>query len=168
MNRWIELLENNDYIGVKRYLQDGADVNDANEQGESVLYNAMKLRCDEDLIFLLIENGADIYDFDEEGVGIFDVAITYNYIEVVRYFLTKNIDPNQTNRKSQFTPLMAAVCYGREEILKMLLENGADKELQDFKGFKAVDFARKMKKKNMLKLLNDEDTQKDMGFSEEV
>ena len=131
MTKWIGLLQEDDYIGVKQYLKEGADVNDHNENDESVLAYAIKCKCDDDLIDLLIENGADTDDFDHEGVSVFDYAITYNNIPLVKKMIADGIDVNHTNRKSRFTPLMAAVCYGRGEIVSMLLEHGADKNTMD-------------------------------------
>jgi len=57
-----------------------------------------------------------------EDVSIFDMAITYDNIKMVEFFLDKGIDVNVTNRKSGFTPLMCASCYGRIEIAKILLD----------------------------------------------
>lgn len=153
MDKWIEFLKNNDYLGVKKYLRDGADVNEADEHEESVLAMSFRHHCDMDLIMLLIENGADVYDFDEEGVSIFEVAITYGNIEMVKFLISDGIDVNKTNRKSGFTPIMAAACYGRIEILKLLLQEGADKNAVDSKGLSVADFARKMKKNSILELL---------------
>ena len=154
MYTWLELLKNNDYIGIKKYLKDGADLEETNEAGESVLACALRARCDMDLLMLLIENGADIFDFDEEGVSILDMAITYDNIEIVNYLISKGVNINHTNRKSGFTSLMAAACYGRVEIVKILLANGVNKDVKDSKGFSAIDFARKMNKKSILELLD--------------
>ncbi|QOY53548.1 ankyrin repeat domain-containing protein [Candidatus Sulfurimonas marisnigri] len=153
MDKWIRFLKNNDYLGVKKHLRDGADVNDANEHEESVLAMSFRHHCDIDLIMLLIENGADIYDFDEEGVSIFEVAITYGNIEMVKYLISCGIDVNKAQRRSGFTPLMAAACYGRTEIIKLLMEKGADINAVDLKGLSVTDFARKMKKNSILELL---------------
>jgi ankyrin repeat protein len=154
MDKWLELLKNNDYIGIKQQIKSGADVNDVNDYGESVLACAIRSRCDFDLLTLLIESGADVFDFDDEGVSIFDMAITYNNIEMVQYLIDKEINVNQTNRRSGFTPLMAAACYGRVEIAKILIENNVDQNAVDSKGFCAADFARKMNKKSVLALLD--------------
>ena len=154
MNTWLEFLRNNNFIGVKKYIKDGGDVNDANENEESVLCLALKHKCDMDLIMLLIESGADIYDFDEEGVSIFDIAIPYDNLEIVQYIITKGIDVNKNKRKSGFTPLMTATCYGRIDVAKLLIENGADINATDSKGISVTDFARKMNKKSILKLLD--------------
>jgi len=161
MNKWLELLRNDDYMGIKKYLKEGADLQDTNETGESVLACAMRERCDFDTVILLVESGADIQDFDEEGVSVFDMAITYDNVEMVKYLIGQGIDVNATTRRSGFTALMAAACYGRSEITKLLLESGVDQYARDSKGFRAVDFARKMNKKSVLALLdfNEEDPQ---------
>jgi len=154
MNKWLELLKNNDYIGVKQYLKKDADIEETNDIGESVLACALRARCDFDLLMLLVENGADIFDFDDEGVAIFDMAITYDNMQMVEYLIAKGIDVNNTTRRSKLTPLMVASCYGRVEILKTLLSNNANQKAVDAKGLKAKDFARKMNKKSILEILD--------------
>jgi ankyrin repeat protein len=154
MNTWIEILKNDDYDSALKYIEDGADTNAANETGESVLAYAMRYRCSTDLVQLLIKSNADIFDFDDEGVSIFDMAVTYNNREMVQYLIEQGRDVNKTDRRSGFSALMAAACYGRNEIVQLLLEAGADKNARDSKGFTAIDFARKMNKKTILKLLD--------------
>ena len=153
MNKWLELLKNNDYLGIKKYIKNGANLEETNDIGESVLACALRARCDFDTLMLLINNGADEFDFDDEGVSILDMAVTYDNIEMVNYLITQGINLNKTNRKSGFTALMAAACYGRIEIAKVFLEQGIDQAAVDAKGFRAVDFARKMNKKSVLALL---------------
>ncbi|HFB54114.1 MAG TPA: ankyrin repeat domain-containing protein [Sulfurimonas autotrophica] len=154
MNKWLELLKSDDYLGIKKYIKSGADLQETNEAGESVLACALRAGCSMETLMMLIESGADIFDFDDEGVSIFDMAITYDNIHMVSYLIEQGIDVNKTTRKSGFTALMAAACYGRVEIAKMLLEQGADQHAKDSKGFTAIDFARKMNKKSVLELLD--------------
>jgi len=154
MDKWLEYLKDNDFMSVKKYIRDGGDVNDLNENGESVLACALQKRCDIDLLMLLIDNGADIDEFDDEGVSILDNAIAFNSVELVRYMIDNGVDVNQTNRRSRFTPLMGVACYGRIEIAELFLQHGVNKEAVDVKGFNAIDFARKMNKKSILKLLD--------------
>ena len=165
MNKWLEYLKNNDYINVKKYIRDGGDLEETNDVGESVLACAIRARCDMDLLLLLVENGADIYDFDEEGVSIFDIAITYDNLEMVNYIINKGIDVNKTMRRSGFTSLMAAACYGRVEITKRLLAEGANQDALDSKGFNAMDFARKMNKKSVLALFDYDESKRNKGFA---
>jgi ankyrin repeat protein len=154
MNKWLELLRNNDYLGIKKYLRDGGDITQTNDVGEGVLACALRAGCDMETLMLLVENGADIFHTDDEGVSVFDIAITYDNLEFVKYLVAQGRDVNKTSRKSGFTPLMAAACYGRIEIVQYLLEQGADQLAQDTKGFTAIDFARKMNKKSILALLD--------------
>lgn len=154
MYTWLEILKNNDFIGAKQYIKKDADLNEETESGESVLATAIRHHCDEDLLSLLIDSGADIFFFDNEGVSIFDMAITYGNVFMVNHIIDKGIDVNQTQRRSGFTPLMCAACYGRTEIAKILLDNGANKDAKESKGFNATDFARKMNKKSVLVLLD--------------
>ncbi|MBL1280086.1 MAG: ankyrin repeat domain-containing protein [Fluviicola sp.] len=166
MTTWVEFFKNNDYIGVKKYIKTGADLNEANENEESVLALALKYKCDIDLLMLLIDNGADIYDFDEDGVSIFESAVSYGNIDIVNYIIDKGIDVNTTKRKSRFTPLMNAACYGRIDVFKILMEHGADVNAVDLRGMSVIDFARKMNKKSILALLNyDENTPKNTNYA---
>ena len=166
MNRWLEILKSNNYDAAKKYIQEGTEVNEENESGESVLAYALRYRCSKDLLELLINNGADIFDFDNEGVSIFDMAVTYNNLWMAQYLVEKGVNVNETKRRSGFTPLMAASCYGRNDIVVFLLENAADINCVDLKGFSAIDFARKMNKKSVLKLLDyDEHTPKNSAHA---
>ena len=155
MNKWLELLKSSDYLGIKKYIKNGGDLQAVNESGESVLACALRARCDEDILDLLIESGADIFDFDDEGVSILDMAITYDNLYIVDHLIEQGIDINTTNRRSGFTALMAAACYGRVEIAKRLLSCGVDQRAKDSKGFTAMDFASKMNKKSVVALLDD-------------
>lgn len=154
MNQWIEALKQNDLAKVKELVQKGENLNDENESGESVLDYALRNRCSFELLMFLVKSGADIRDVDNEGVSIFDMAVTYNNTQMIEYLIDQGVDVNYTQRKSGFTPLMCAACYGRLEAAQLLLQKGADKDKSDYKGFTATDFARKMHKNSILKLLD--------------
>ena len=166
MNKWLELLKNDDYLGIKKYIKSSGDLSETNESGESVLACALRAGCDIETLMLLIESGADIFDFDDEGVSIFDMAVTYDNQEMLLYLIEQGKNVNETTRKSGFTALMAAACYGRIEIAQILLDNGADTNAKDSKGFTAVDFARKMNKKSILSLFEyDEKSPKNTAYA---
>lgn len=166
MHSWMEHLKNNDFVKVQELVQNGEDVNETNESGESVLMYAIRSHCDFKLLSQLMHSGADVFAVDFEGVSVFDMAITYNNIAMLNYIIDKGVDVNQTQRKSGFTPLMCAACYGRNEVVNILLEKGADKNALDAKGLSATDFARKMNKKSILKLLNyDENAAKNTVYA---
>ncbi|MFY9141347.1 ankyrin repeat domain-containing protein [Sulfuricurvum sp.] len=153
MEQWITLLKANDYLGIKKFLKNGGNPNETEENGESVICFAMRYHCDSEVIDLLIENGANIHQVDDAGVSVFDVAVTYNNLALIERLIQDGFDVNNPTRKSGFTPLMAAVCYGRVEVIEKLLEMGVDIEVRDAYGLNAMDFARKMHKKSILALL---------------
>ena len=153
MEEWIRLLKANDYLGIKKYLSNGGNPNDAEENGESVICFAMRYGCDDEILELLIDQGADLHHLDMEGVSVFDVAVTYNRLDIIRRLIDEGFDVNHASRHSGFTPLMGAVCYGRTEVIRMLLEKGVDVTARDSHGLSAIDFARKMHKKSILTLL---------------
>jgi uncharacterized protein len=153
MVKWIELFERNDYLGVKKYLEAGGDLHEENEGGESVLVQAIRKKCDDEIIDLLLEHGAELDDFDEEGVSIFDFAVMYNNARIVDMLLAQGFDVNHTRRRSGFTPLMGAVCYGRKEIVAKILEAGADTAIRDTHGLTAADYARKTHKQKIREML---------------
>jgi len=156
MEKWIELLKEGNDIGIKQYLKNGGNVNETEENGESVLCFALRYHCEEEIIDLLIEQGANIHHTDNEGVSVFDVAVTYNNLKLIEQLINDGFDVNYATRRSGFTPLMGAVCYGRIELIKKLLEIGVDVNARDTHGYNALDFARKMGKKSILALLQGE------------
>lgn len=153
MEKWITLLRDNNYLGVKQYLQNGGNPNEEEENGESVICFAMRCGCDTELIDLLIEKGSDLHHIDHEGVSVFDVAVTYNNLPIIERLIEDGFDVHTATRRSGFTPLMGAVCYGRIDVIKKLLAMEVDLEARDSHGLSAADFARKMHKKSILALL---------------
>ncbi len=153
MQEWLELLKDNNFIGIKKYIKADADLEACDDHGESVLASAIKLKCDDDIINLLIESGADVHAFDDEGVSILDFAINGSNEELVKRLYNEGVDINKTSRKSGFTALMAAVCYNEYEIIRFLIEKKVDLQARDSSGFTAFTFAKKMRKQKMMDIL---------------
>jgi ankyrin repeat protein len=53
-----------------------------------------------------------------------------------------------------YTALMYAASNGQDEVVKLLLKNSADKNIQSNKGNTALDFAMKNKHTNIISLLS--------------
>ncbi len=153
MQEWLELLKDNNFIGIKKHIKTDANLEECDDHGESVLASAIKLKCDEDIINLLIENGADVHAFDDEGVSILDFAINGSNEELVRRLYDEGVDINKTSRKSGFTALMAAVCYNEYGITRFLIDKKVDLHARDSSGFTAFTFAKKMRKQKMMNIL---------------
>jgi ankyrin repeat protein len=161
MEKWIELLKANNFLGVKQYLKNGGNPNEVEENGESVLCFALRYHCDQEIFDILIDSGADLYQTDNEGVSVFDVAVTYNNLFLIERLIADGFDVNVSTRRSGFTPLMGAVCYGRHEVIQKLLDMGVDVVVRDGQGLNALDFARKMRKTSILNLLTAHVAQED-------
>ena len=155
----VKAIENDDYLGVKQAIKKGADLeqiveNELNENEESLLFYALHRKCSLDIILLLMESGADIYKCDCEGVSFLDEAIVTGNLELVRMLIEeKGMDVNKTVRKSGFTPLMQAACYGYTDIVQFLLDKGADIEARDNADLDVIDYAKKLQRKRMQKFL---------------
>lgn len=67
-------------------------------------------------------------------------AIVKGDIATVKKFIEYGVDVNETF--NGMTPLMFAARYNKVEILKLLLEKGANKQAKDKKGFTALQYAQ--------------------------
>ena len=67
--------------------------------------------------------------------------------------VAKKADVNRATKSNQETPLMAAVQSRRVEVVKFLLENGADRSAQDREGHRAIDSAKRSGNVELVELL---------------
>jgi len=132
-----------DYAKVKRLIEEGADVNAQDKEGWTALMRASQNGHTE-VVKLLIEAEAAVN------------AMTYS----VMYF--KNIFGAPVPGKEPggpteggYTALMGASEYGYTEIVKLLIEEGADVNAQDYMGYTAFNFASKEGHTEIIKLLRD-------------
>jgi ankyrin repeat protein len=104
----------NDYVSVKKLIDEGADVNES-ESSWTPLMNAA-YHGNVLIAEYLIENGADL-------------DLKYDNTRPPRTFYG-------------FTALHFAAYYGHTEVVKILVDSGADLYIQDRKGITAYDYAR--------------------------
>ncbi len=155
----LEALRNDDYMRIKQALKKGVDLeqiveNELNENEEPLLFYALHHKCSFETIKLLVESGADARLCDDQGVSLLDEAIVSGDLELVRYLVEeKGLDVNETRRKSGFTPLMQAASYGYTDIVRYLLEKGADIHARDSSNLTVLEYTKKLQRKNMQKFL---------------
>jgi len=155
MQKWLDLLKENNFVAIKKYIKENGNTDECDEHGESVLAIAIKQKCDEDILDLLIQSGADIHSFDDEGVSILDFAINGSNFNLVKKLCENGVDINKTSRKSRFTALMASVCYNEYDILEYLIKQKVELNARDSSGFSAYTFAKKMRKQKMMNILSE-------------
>lgn len=122
-----------------------------NPAGESPLMLAA-LKGQLPLVKRLIERQAEV---NKPGWAPLHYAATNTEpvsTEIVRLLLEHHayIDAESPNRT---TPLMMAARYGRPDVVKLLLEEGADPTLRNEQGLTALDFAVRAERKDATELI---------------
>lgn len=90
----------------------------------------------------LMSLGADPCALDNKGSNAFMGVAFKGHVEVAKWLLENTpCEVNHQNYAGQ-TGLMMASLFGREEIIKRLLEHGANRNLQDNQGNTAASLAK--------------------------
>lgn len=130
------------------------DINKKNKYGESPLIIAIEYK-NNFILDKLLENGVNL-DVKHPILGKYPIhtAVYFNNIEAVKKLLSINKDMvNYQNNNDGWTPLQDAVLKGNVEMVKLLLENGANPLLRDFSNNYAMDLAANFNKGEIVKLL---------------
>jgi ankyrin repeat protein len=134
-------------IVIEALIEAGADVHATNKFGFTALHTACQPYDEVDgsmtsqeyriaIIDLLLESGADINaqtatgpdpedPFQCSRVTPLHIAVAPNSVDVVKFLLSKEADPN-IGEALKRTPLFAAVHANDQEMVKTLQEGGAD------------------------------------------
>ena len=130
-------------VGIARLLLErGGDVNARSKNGCTPLHLAVFHGRLEVTRFLL-EHGANAKLEIEGGETVLDIASRSKYdseehrVGMVRLLLEHGGDINARN-KNACTPLHSAVLYGRLEVVRVLLDNGANAKLEIEEGATAL------------------------------
>lgn len=124
------------------------DVNILNAKGESPLMLAA-LKGQQDLVEKLIKKGADV---NKTGWTPLHYAATSGHLAIISLLLENSayIDAESPNAT---TPLMMAAMYGSPEAVKVLIQAGADLNMQNQLGLSALDFAVRGNRQNAKELI---------------
>ena len=127
---------------VQLLLKAGADANKTVEGGPTPLLHSVRHGLLE-VVQILLDGGANPNIADREGYTPLYEAIVYFpfdcSMEIIKLLLENgaNVDHEIKFRWHEFrcTPLLRAVSYGKEEVVQILLENGADpiKKLKNYR-----------------------------------
>ncbi len=133
----IECIKRSDAEGVKKCLKSGQNPNMTNSSGHKALYLAVTCICNKEIVGELVKAGADILiNSPISGKNMLNLASYYNNIDLVKLFIDKKLDINQKDINDN-TPLHSVLFDNINpniEIVKILLDNGADYNLKNNEG----------------------------------
>ncbi len=155
IDRLLEAIEHDNLVEIRKILcMEGIDLNCDVTMGEEfglqepeeipLLFYIIMNRISPEAFDLLLQAGLDINYTNTEGLGAIDIAIKYRRHDIVRRCKEAGISLNKSQRKSGMTPLMLAAAFNDLEMVKYLIEEGADINTVDNYGMTALDYAKKM------------------------
>ncbi|MBN1904113.1 MAG: ankyrin repeat domain-containing protein [Deltaproteobacteria bacterium] len=115
------------YDDIKKAIQSGVDCNKKDKQGKTALYYASGF---EEIIFLLLENGADpTIDLDDWNNSFLN-AVSHDRVKMVEAMVKAGASLEYIHKTNGHTPLTMAMTFyfshKSNEMLKLLLQLGAD------------------------------------------
>jgi len=117
---------------VETLLQVGANPDTQNKPGRTALMQACRVGNDRH-VQVLVDGGANLELNDELKHTALITCINYNELKCMAIVIAAGANVNDT--RSGYSPLVWAINEGSDEAARMLLENGAEVELQDKHGW---------------------------------
>ena len=111
---------------IKQILEEGAEMNQADPEGDTPLINAIRAGKI-DTVKLLIENGADINKKNKNNLSPLFFAVRYRNTEIVKELLDNGADIRERfpiERRDE--PLLFTVIGISGEMLQVFIDHGAD------------------------------------------
>lgn len=139
---------------IEYVLERGANINAITHVGTSALWQA-SYHGYLDVIKFLLQAGLDI---NQHGGHAVQIASSNGNLEVVQLLVAEqaNINYQVFDRNKQdlsSTPLHKSALFGHLEIMRFLLENGANPVLKDYYGYRPYTLVKKRKNKDAMDLI---------------
>jgi ankyrin repeat protein len=148
------ILEMDNVHLLKSFVQNDKNILKTLDDDENnLLILALKKNLSDEVIEYLVSE-IDPNDENDGGITPIFIAIQKGRINWVERFLEIGIDPSFSGRESGFTPLMEAVVSDQPEIIEFLLKKGAEKNVRDRHGYSAFDYAKKMRREELINILS--------------
>jgi ankyrin repeat protein len=136
-----EAARENNFSAIKAYTQKGKDINIVNSKKYTPFILAAYYGHIQTLDILL-QTGAETCTVDNKGNNAF-MGVAFKGHEHVAKWLLENTDCNVNHQNyAGQTAMMMASLFGRGNIIKLLLEHGANPEIIDKKGNTASKLAQ--------------------------
>jgi ankyrin repeat protein len=146
-------VKSNDLKKVKLLLKGKPNLEEPDSQGFTPLLWASREGYD-DIVRELLNAGADPNHLDQwMGATSGHKAAFWGRAAAMRLLVTHGLDVNARGGYNGYTALHDAVSRGHVEVVKVLLEAKARKEIQGHDGLTALDIAKKLNHKELIALL---------------
>lgn len=132
-------------------LELGADPNQTTTDGYSTVYLAPRMK-DAQYLDLALLHGGDANRIGPNKATPLLAATAAEHLENVRLLLSKGANPNSADGQGA-RPLTNAILYDSREIVGLLLDAGADPQAKDQFGESAIDFARALRRDDLVQRL---------------
>jgi formylglycine-generating enzyme required for sulfatase activity/ankyrin repeat protein len=126
---FISLIKDNDLDLVKKYIDNGVDINAKEIDTSLTPLHVAAMYNNEEIAKIIIKNGADIDPKDKRGIAPLRYVVNNNNIEMVKYLINHGANVNARDFKGH-TSLRAASQLGFLSIVELLLKNNADVNIQ--------------------------------------
>ena len=142
--RFFKFLKIGSLSDIQEFIAQGADVNSADENGDTPLMRAIIYSRPTEIITYLIDRGADVHAENKDGdTPLMKAFIHKRDVEIVKLLLAKGADVNAKNHKGD-TPLRRALLFGKNPaVIEVLVKAGADVNAEDNAGMTIWDYAEK-------------------------
>lgn len=144
---------------VQVQITKGAKVNYADKKKRTALILAAS-NGHTAIVEFLSGKGADINAIDGAGMTALMHTAKRSFNETAAFLLNNGAKVNVQSRKKGMTALMLASGWGNEELVKLLLDKGANPAIHDNFGGTAASFAQKMRHTAIVSMLSDSSTPK--------
>lgn len=118
----------------------GARVNAGDDMGFTPLHYAAGTGNTE-LVKVLLAKGADVKNvnkLDENALSMLAGGSGEKFLETARLLVGRGIPLNPQNAQGGATPLIVAASHGNMELVRLLLDKGADPAVKNFEGKNAL------------------------------
>jgi len=135
--------------------RDWININKKINHGQTALWNSVFSDDRDELIRLLLENGADPNVRENTGTTPFTISFSSRHgglDSIVKMMLEHGADVNAKDTNG-LTALMNYVSRGKEEMVKFLLDKGANKHITSDNGWDAISLAEREGNKKIIKML---------------
>lgn len=137
----VQALKDNDKNAIMSIVKD-INLDDVDYSGETLLWKAVQRKAI-DIVNIFLDAGANVNIPDNDGWTPLHIAVQNQDRNIVEILLRYNPEINAQNKYGN-NPLWVAVFYakGQRDIIKLLLEAGADPYLENHAGINALRLAQ--------------------------